>query len=288
MLGSDIGGYRPGERFDKLFVRWTQLGALSPLMENGGRGEHRPWKLDEELVGPYRYYAKLHHQLVPYLYGLGVEAHQGAGPIIRDPDRQGWQYRLGEDLLVAPILTREDRRQVELPAGSRWYDYWDDSEAIPGGDSIQYDDEDLAKMPLYIRAGAIIPMEVSDGETGHGGVGSAGALTLLLYPEGASRRTVRVGADRELAVETSRTDNEVMVSVGPSPDRLILRIKQTARPEDVTVERNSIIGPLPEVTTINQPDHPEVGWSYDADRGYLWVQLLPSDSDAVVRYPVQE
>ena len=88
MLGSDIGGYRPGERFDRLFVRWTQLGALSPLMENGGRGEHRPWRIDEEIVPTYRYYAKLHQQLVPYLYGLGVEAHLGGEPIIREPDRE--------------------------------------------------------------------------------------------------------------------------------------------------------------------------------------------------------
>ena len=37
----------------------TQLGALSPLMENGGRGEHRPWKIDEDIVPVYRYYALL-------------------------------------------------------------------------------------------------------------------------------------------------------------------------------------------------------------------------------------
>jgi len=105
MLGSDIGGYRPGERYDRLFLRWSQLGALSPLMENGGRGEHRPWKIDDEIVGPYRYLAKLHRQLVPYLYGLGAEAHAGGEPIVRDPNRELRQYLLGEDLFVAPIVT---------------------------------------------------------------------------------------------------------------------------------------------------------------------------------------
>lgn len=49
-FGSDIGGYRhgPGKlgRTKELFIRWTQLGAFSPLMENGGDKEHRPWKFD--------------------------------------------------------------------------------------------------------------------------------------------------------------------------------------------------------------------------------------------------
>src|SRR6185295_8962849 len=170
-----------------------QLGALSPLMENGGRGEHRPWKIDEEVVGPYRYFAKLHHQLVPYLYGLGVEAHQGGEPIVRDPDRELRQYRLGEDVLVAPIVTRDDQRRVELPAGARWLDYWDDSQTTAGGTVIQYEAE-IDRMPLFIRSGAIIPMQVSDGETGHGGAASDGALTLVLYPDGVNRRAVRAEA----------------------------------------------------------------------------------------------
>lgn len=288
MVGSDIGGYRPGERFDKLFVRWTQLGALSPLMENGGRGEHRPWRLDEEVVAIYRYYARLHHQLVPYLYGLGVDNHLGGPPIIRDPDREGQQYLLGEDLLVAPLLTREDRRRVVLPSGTRWYDYWDDSYPIAGGTFVEYDDEDLSSMPLYVRSGAIIPMEVADAETGHGGVGSAGALTLVLYPDGVSRRTIRPDANRELTVETRREGGEVTVALGPSSDRLILRIKQRERPEDVTVGRDGVTTSLAEHAIFDQPDAPEAGWTHDAERGYLWIQLLASDAPVTVRYAVAE
>lgn len=49
-FGSDIGGYRSGSgkygRTKELFIRWSQLGAFSPLMENGGNKEHRPWMFD--------------------------------------------------------------------------------------------------------------------------------------------------------------------------------------------------------------------------------------------------
>ena len=57
-FGSDIGGYRQGTgkygRTKELFVRWFQLGAFSPLMENGGYGEHRPWKYDNQTLEIYK------------------------------------------------------------------------------------------------------------------------------------------------------------------------------------------------------------------------------------------
>jgi alpha-D-xyloside xylohydrolase len=286
MVGSDIGGYRPGTRFDRLFMRWVQLGALSPLMENGGRGEHRPWKLDDTIVAPYRYYATLHHQLVPYLYGLGVEAHEGGPPIIRDPNREGRQYRLGEDLLVAPFTTRDDRRSVVLPAGDRWYDYWDDSRAMAGGTTIGYENADVTKMPLYIRAGAIIPMQVSGGETGHGGAVSAGAMTLVLYPDGVSQRTVRPEAGRALTVETRREGGAVTVTLGPSTDRVILRIKESARPASVSTESGGASTELPTAPALDAMTSTGAGWAYDEARGYVWVQVLPSADATTVRYAV--
>jgi len=283
MVGSDIGGYRPGERFDRLFVRWTQLGALSPLMENGGRGEHRPWRIDEEIVPTYRYYAKLHRQLVPYLYGLGVEAHLGGEPIIRDPDRDGLQYRLGEDLLVAPIVTREDERRVELPSGSRWYDYWDGAESNSGGTSLEYE-ASIERIPLFIRAGAIIPMEVDDDVTGHGSGGSKGALTLLLYPDGETRRVLRPGAGRELTVASRREAGAVTVAIGPSPEPLVLRIKEPARPAALSVEAAGNTTSPAASESFSRLQREDSGWRHDPDDGYVWVRLPASDHETVVRY----
>ena len=57
-FGSDIGGYRSGDgtlgRTKELFIRWAQLGAFSPLMENGGNKEHRPWAFDSETLEIYK------------------------------------------------------------------------------------------------------------------------------------------------------------------------------------------------------------------------------------------
>ena len=70
--GSDIGGYRSSSdygtlgRTKELFIRWAQLGAFSPLMENGGNGEHRPWMFDNtnQTLDIYRQFVKFHYELV--------------------------------------------------------------------------------------------------------------------------------------------------------------------------------------------------------------------------------
>jgi alpha-glucosidase (family GH31 glycosyl hydrolase) len=283
MLGSDIGGYRPGERFNRLFVRWAQLGALSPLMENGGRGEHRPWLVGDIVEAPYRYFAKLHHQLVPYFYGLGVEAHEGGPPIIRDADREERHYRLGEDLFVAPMVNREASRRVDLPDGARWYDYWDDSEPIPGGTSLEYD-VPLERSPLFVRGGAIIPMQVSDGVTGHGSTASAGALTLVLYPDGITKRTVRPDAGVQFEVESRRQRGEVMVSLGATAQRSVLRIKERSAPATVAVEAADQSRAPAQVASHEQLDPNAASWFHDAAGGYLWVSLPPAAGETTVRY----
>lgn len=292
MLGSDIGGYLPGERSDKLFLRWTQLGALSPLMENGGRGEHRPWKVGRELLPTYRYYAKLHHQLVPYLYSAGVVAHRTGQPIIREVNRPGRQYTLGEDLLVAPIVTPDDERDVALAAGSRWHDFWSDDRVF-NGPTVVRQPAPTHQVPLFIRAGAIIPMQVEDSETGHGGAGSAGHLTLLVYPDGESSRTYYPDAEHSLVLSSERVPGGVTIEIGAQTERYVLRIKEPIAPVTVeldrTVEGDDLepersLAPLPAWEAF---DTAAEGWYYDAARGYLWVRFSTDATGARVRYPTR-
>lgn len=92
-FGSDIGGYRNGDgalgRTKELFIRWAQLGAFSPLMENGGNGEHCPWAFDNETLNIYKKYCWLeiflclivcfsfvdiHYKMAAYLLSFGTTA----------------------------------------------------------------------------------------------------------------------------------------------------------------------------------------------------------------------
>ncbi|MBA2448692.1 MAG: hypothetical protein H0V51_11770, partial [Chloroflexi bacterium] len=248
-------------------------------------GEHRPWELDADVVDAYRYYAKLHHQLVPYLYSAGVLAHQTGRPIIRDVDRKGRQYTLGEDLLVAPIVTRDNERDVALPAGARWHDYWNDDRVVSGPEIVRHGGS-VQRMPLFIRAGAIIPMQVDDSETGHGGPASREHLTLLVYPDGESERTYHPDHDRALTLRARSDGGGVTLETSPASERYVLRIKAPSAPSEVTLDRGSLqtLTPLP---TWDAFEAAPEGWYYDGVRRYLWARFATQETAARLAYTTE-
>lgn len=210
VLGSDIGGYLDLDDLDlagpaipfkqSVFARWTALGALMPFMQLHGRGNFAPWtvpELPDETVALYRYWATLHGELVPFFYSLSEEAYaEVAPPPIRPVGAtpaewaSDWRYLLGEAFLVAPVLDDSGARDVALPAGARWYDWWDETgTALEGGSTLSaVDTTDRSRIPLYVREGALVPLSVKDARTGVGSAAHAGALTLLAWPgAGASR-----------------------------------------------------------------------------------------------------
>ena len=201
MVGSDIGGYLDRSDLDFLefvpfdqdnFVRWTAVGAMTPFMQLHGRGNLTPWTVEpntDETIAIYRYWSKLHSQLVPFFYSLAQEAYAGrAEPIIRpigEPADWPGDYRfmVGDAFLVAPFLDGTGVRDVALPPG-RWYTWWEpNSLALEGDRTVANVDfsSDQQKIPLYVRDGAIVPMHVRDDSTGLGTDANDGSLTVLVY-----------------------------------------------------------------------------------------------------------
>ena len=114
-----------------------------------------------------RKYAELRYQLLPYTYTLAREARDSGLPLMRAmwlhyPDDVrarglGNQFLWGRDLLVAPVFTKgATSREVYLPKGE-WYDWWT-VEKVAGGQTVTRQ-VDLGTMPLYVRAGAIVPVD---------------------------------------------------------------------------------------------------------------------------------
>jgi alpha-glucosidase/alpha-D-xyloside xylohydrolase len=112
-------------------------------------------------------YSELRYQLLPYTYTLAWEAHHSGLPLMRamwlhSPDDRrargiGNQFMWGRDLLVAPVFTKgATSRDVYLPGGE-WYDWWTNAKATGGATVTRA--VDLATMPIYVRAGAIIPVD---------------------------------------------------------------------------------------------------------------------------------
>lgn len=188
--GSDIGGFVPTQEYTgELYVRWFQFAAFNPLFRSHGRDWrlHMPWgwntgeigypetpnyhpdpsELHNAAIEPIcKKYLELRYQMLPYLYSAAKETCETGVPIIRSlwlhyptdaaAVARGDEYLYGRDILVAPVVEKgATSRSLYLPRGT-WFDFWT-RERSEGGREVTRN-VDLATMPLYVRAGAVIPM----------------------------------------------------------------------------------------------------------------------------------
>jgi alpha-glucosidase (family GH31 glycosyl hydrolase) len=192
--GTDIGGFVPSPEFTaELYVRWFQFGAFCPLFRCHGRTWklRLPWgwntgdpgpveinnyngaatpdssQLHDARVEPIcRKYLELRYRMLPYLYSAVHECATNGMPIMRalwlyfpdDPKAVdcGDEYLWGKSILVAPVVEKgATNRRVYLPRGG-WYDFWT-HERLEGGREIDRG-IDLETIPLYVRAGSILPL----------------------------------------------------------------------------------------------------------------------------------
>ncbi len=161
---NDIGAYR-GMPSPGLYIRWAQFGLLCSHSRMHGDSPREPWYFGDEVTMIVRRYVKLRYQLFPYLYSTAHEAAQTGMPVIRplvlafpnDPCgyQEDLEYMLGPWLLVAPVYDAGDHRRVYLPPGE-WIDYW--TKQRHHGPSHPMVSAPLDTLPLFVRAGAIIPM----------------------------------------------------------------------------------------------------------------------------------
>jgi alpha-glucosidase/alpha-D-xyloside xylohydrolase len=188
--GSDIGGFNPTPEYTaELHTRWFQFGTFCPSFRAHGRNWHLklPWGWSGGDGGPFeagawradpaelarpdieeiiRKYLELRYRLMAYSYSAVRETHDTGLPIMRalwlhypdDPAAvsRGDEYLWGRDLLVAPVVEKgATSRRVYLPRGT-WYYFWAE-ERLEGGREIERP-VDLATMPLYVRAGTVLPL----------------------------------------------------------------------------------------------------------------------------------
>ncbi|TFF34766.1 glycoside hydrolase family 31 protein [Mucilaginibacter psychrotolerans] len=183
---SDIGGYHwkwtapdwSKPEFRELFTRWFQFGAFSPIFRIHGKGERaifsKNW--DEDTRATLLKFDKLRYRLLPYIYSLAGRVNtenytmmraltfdfQKDAKVYNIPD----QYMFGPAFLVNPVTAqlytgagasgKAKTRELYLPAGTSWYNFWT-GEVTKGGQKLSVN-VPMDMMPIYVRAGSIIPM----------------------------------------------------------------------------------------------------------------------------------
>jgi alpha-glucosidase len=188
-VGVDIGGFF-GAPSPELFARWMQASLLYPFCRNhacAGTPPQEPWAFGPQVEEISRTYLNLRYRMLPYLYTLFHQAAALGEPILRPlfyqyPDDPATfhisdQAMLGPFVLAAPVMQPgRTARAVYLPAGD-WYDYWTDTRLE--GHRYILADAPLERMPLYLRAGAIVPLGPQMLYTGEKPLNP---LTLEIYP----------------------------------------------------------------------------------------------------------
>jgi len=187
---SDIGAFYTTDEYSaELYSRWVQFATFNSLMRCHGRGwENRlPWvwgqgkpgwgensyapaasEMKNPAIEPIaKKYIELRYQLLPYNYTLAWQARTAGMPMMRSmwlhypKDKHACavrdQYLWGREMLIAPVHKKSaTSREVYLPKGT-WYDWWT-RKAVEGGKTVTRR-VDLSTMPIYVRAGAIIPFD---------------------------------------------------------------------------------------------------------------------------------
>ncbi|WP_412063256.1 glycoside hydrolase family 31 protein [Rubrivirga sp. IMCC45206] len=191
VTGADVGGF-VGTPTGELMARWTQVGALTPLFRNHSAIDtprQEPWLFGDEVERVCREAIELRYRLLPVLYTALWQAATDGTPMLRplplvhptdatiratDPP----QFYLGADLLAAPVVADGQREgEVYLPANpGGWYD-------LASGDrygdrQTVWIDTPLDRIPLFARAGSVVPLAPVRQHTGE----PAGRLTLHVFP----------------------------------------------------------------------------------------------------------
>lgn len=160
-----VGHY---DDYPELITRWYEYATFTPTMRaHGLRKSTEVWAYGKPAEAVIAQYLRLRYSLIPYIYSLGKHTYDTGAPFMRalfmdfpnDPKvaNIGDEYLFGPAFLVAPITEQgRESRQVYLPAGRDWYNYWT-NERLAGGQTVKVQ-APIDRIPLFVAAGSILPL----------------------------------------------------------------------------------------------------------------------------------
>ena len=179
----DIGGHRQGYHDEELATRWIQFGVFSPINRLHSSpsifNNKEPWSFSKTVCQIMKKFLTLRHQMLPYLYTMNVKTHEESYPLITPmyyhyPMKEESyhvpnQYFFGTELMVMPITSKTNHKyktakvEVWFPEGE-WFDFFTDVQY--SGDTKIGIFRPLDTMPVFAKAGSIIPLDPTPALTG--------------------------------------------------------------------------------------------------------------------------
>ena len=191
-VATEIAGFMGAKSNHNQFIRYTQFGCMTACMINGGENgaftNHLPWWQGDDALEIYRYCVNLHRELVPYIFSALVDAHNEGGSLIKVHSFDEESHILGDEIFIKAITADGDGGKFKLPEGDEWVNFFNGSHHEGG--TVINSDADMGKFNLYVRRGAVLPLNVENDVTGIGTKADTGRKTLLFYPYGITRKTI--------------------------------------------------------------------------------------------------
>ncbi|MBK6347687.1 MAG: glycoside hydrolase family 31 protein [Bacteroidales bacterium] len=168
--GDDIGGYI-GTTSKELFIRWIETGVFQPFVRNHKESyaaANEPWAYGSEAEAIAREFIGFRYKLMPYIYSTFYETSNTGMPVVRSlcidnpfntqvySLHYQYQFMLGEALMVVPVTTKEETRQLYLPPGL-WYDVYNDRTYT--GDSEISVKCPIYRIPVFVKASSVLPVQ---------------------------------------------------------------------------------------------------------------------------------
>jgi alpha-glucosidase len=238
----DIGGHMPGAVEPELYTRWVQFGAFSPILRThttkNPESERRIWAYPEPYSSILRTTFQLRYAMEAYLYTEARRTYDTGVAFFR-PLYYDWpespeaydnknEYLFGDQMLAAPITAPADKQsglateKIWLPQGE-WIE-WPTGKHIPGPATVERTFS-LDQTPVYLRAGAIVPMQPPMRYTGEKPVDPLIVNVWPLAPGASSSYSVyedsgvsvdyQHGVYTRTPIKATQTDDTLKVEIGP-------------------------------------------------------------------------
>ena len=297
----DIGGHMPGEVDPELYTRWIQFGVFSPVLRThttrNPKAERRIWAYPVDYFNVMRDAFLLRYALIPYVYTEARKAYDSGVSLCRPmyydyPEEEAAyqfkdQYMFGDDLLVAPIVKPMDStnmlvtQKVWLPEGV-WIE-WFTGNKLQGGKVVERSFA-LDEIPVYVKAGVIIPMQP---KMRYSNEKPVDPLILTIFPGKKGETQVYEDAGNTLGykfgefaytpVQFFTDNNELTVKISPTkgsfPGMVRKRGYEIRLPLSFPPAKAVVNGQ--ELTRVTEEN--EIGWRYDGNK-LTAIYRLPSFS----------
>ncbi|WP_460626358.1 RICIN domain-containing protein [Intrasporangium mesophilum] len=294
-------------------LQWKMFLPMTYAMSGWAGKDKQPYRYGEPYTSINRDYLQLHERLLPYFYTHTANASKnGLGPTRplyvnypTDPatwgDQAKYEFLAGDDFLVAPVYSDTTvRNGIYLPQGT-WVDYWT-GRLYSGQQTLNGYKAPLDRLPLFVRAGAVVPMFPEGTKDWKSGKDS-GRLDLDVYPSGTSSFTSYEDDGRSQAYAAGQSATQqlgvvaptagkgpVTVSIGaldgayagkPGTRAYGLSVHTNTKPSEVSVD-GTVIGPVDSAAAL---DGASSGWFYDAATGVIQAKTasLPTSAAHSVR-----